>query len=59
MPPSTPAGEAEQISRALAAQIAGTLGATFQEENQDNVCHFPSRAAYLASFLADLAFGTA
>ena len=52
-------GEAEQISRALAAQIAKTLGATFQEENQDNVRHFPSRAAYLASFLADLAFGTA
>ena len=35
------------------------LGAAFQEENQDNVRHFPSRAAYLASFLADLAFGTA
>ena len=47
-------GEAEQISRALAAQIAKTLGATFQEENQDNVRHFPSRAAYLASFLVRL-----
>lgn len=53
------ASEPTQISRALASQIARKLGATFHEENQDNVRYFPSRAAYLASFLADLAFGTA
>ena len=51
--------EPEQITRTLTTQIAKNLGATFQDENQDNVRHFPSRAAYLASFLADLAFGTA
>ena len=51
--------EPEQITRTLTIQIAKNLGAKFQDENQDNVRHFPSRAAYLASFLADLAFGTA
>jgi len=53
------AGEPEQITRTVTTQIAKNLGATFQDENQDNVRHFPSRAAYLASFLADLSFGTA
>ena len=52
-------GEPEQITRTVTTQIAKHLGATFQDENQDNVRHFPSRAAYLASFLADLSFGTA
>lgn len=53
------AGEPEQVIRTVTTQIAKNLGATFQDENQDNVRHFPSRAAYLASFLADLSFGTA
>jgi hypothetical protein len=52
-------GEPEQITRTLTTQIVKNLAATFQDENSDNVRHFPSRAAYLASFLADLAFGTA
>ena len=53
------AREPEQITCTVTTQIAKNLGATFQDENQDNVRHFPSRAAYLASFLADLSFGTA
>src|SRR5437660_842672 len=53
------AGAPEHITRALTAQLARSLGAAFQDGNQNNVRHFPSRAAYLASFLSDLAFGTA
>jgi hypothetical protein len=53
------AREPDQITRTVTTQIAKHLGATFQDDNQDNVRHFPSRAAYLASFLADLSFGTA
>ncbi|MGH7848267.1 MAG: hypothetical protein ACREQW_24270 [Candidatus Binatia bacterium] len=52
-------GDPEHITRALTAQIARNLGATFQDENQDNVRYFPNRAEYLASFLSNLAFGTA
>jgi hypothetical protein len=52
-------GDPEHISRALTAQIAKNLGATLHDGNQDNVRHFANRAAYLASFLSDLAFGTA
>ena len=53
------AGEPEQISRALGAQIARCLSAVLQEGNQDNVRHFRNRAEYLASFLSDLASGSA
>jgi hypothetical protein len=53
------AAEPEHISRALTTQLARSLGAAFQDGSRDNVRHFPSRAAYLASFLSDLAFGTA
>jgi hypothetical protein len=53
------AGDPEHITRTLTAQIARNLGATFHDENQDNVRYFPNRAEYLASFLSDLAFGTA
>jgi hypothetical protein len=53
------ASEPEHITRALTAQLARSLGAAFQDGNQTNVRHFPSRAAYLASFLSDLTFGTA
>ena len=53
------AGEPEQITGTVTTQIGKNLRATFQDKNQDNVRHFPSRAAYLASFLADLSFGTA
>jgi hypothetical protein len=49
----------EHITRALTAQLARSLGAAFQDGNQNNVRHFPNRAAYLASFLSDLVFGTA
>jgi hypothetical protein len=52
-------GDPEHITRALTAQIAKNLGPTLHDENQDNVRHFANRAAYLASFLSDLAFGTA
>ncbi len=52
-------GDPEHITRALTAQIARNLGATFHDGNQDNVRYFPNRAEYLASFLSDLAFGTA
>lgn len=52
-------GDPEHITRALTTQISRNLGATFHDENQDNVRHFANRAAYLASFLSDLAFGTA
>jgi hypothetical protein len=52
-------GEPEHISRALATQLGRSLGAAFQDGNQNNVRHFPNRAAYLASFLSDLAFGAA
>ena len=53
------AGEREQISRALGAQIARCLSAALQEGNQDNVRHFRNRAEYLASFLSDLTSGSA
>ena len=53
------AGEPEQISRALGAEIARCLSAALQEGNQDNVRHFRNRAEYLASFLSDLASGSA
>ncbi|HEY2922857.1 MAG TPA: hypothetical protein VGK77_28085 [Candidatus Binatia bacterium] len=52
-------GDPEHITRALTAQIAKNLGATLHDGNQDNVRYFPNRAEYLASFLSDLAFGTA
>jgi hypothetical protein len=52
-------GEPEHIIRALTTQIARKLDATLHSENQDNVRNFLNRAAYLASFLSDLAFGTA
>jgi hypothetical protein len=53
------AGEPEHITRALATQLGRSLNTALQEGNQNNVRHFPNRAAYLASFLSDLAFGTA
>ena len=53
------AGEPEQISRVFAAELARRLSAAFQDGNQDNVRHFRNRAEYLASFLSDLASGTA
>jgi len=53
------AADPEQINQALATEIARKLGATFAEKNLDNVRYFPSRTDYLASFLVDLAFGTA
>jgi hypothetical protein len=52
------AGAPEHISRALTTQLARSLGAAFQDGNQSSLRRFPSRAAYLASFLSDLAFGT-
>jgi hypothetical protein len=52
-------GEPERITRALATQIARNLAAMLHSDNQDNVRYFRTRAEYLASFLSDLAFGTA
>ncbi|HEX7227741.1 MAG TPA: hypothetical protein VF353_08195, partial [Candidatus Binatia bacterium] len=52
-------GEPERITRALATQIARNLAETVRSNNQDNVRYFRNRAEYLASFLSDLAFGTA
>src|SRR5262245_23873363 len=50
----------EQLTRAITAQLARTLGATLQDgSDQDNVRRFPNRSAYLAHFLADLATGDA
>jgi hypothetical protein len=52
--------EKEELTRVIAMQLARTLGSTLeQEENDENVLRFASRAAYLAHFLSDLAAGTA
>lgn len=54
------AWEREQLARATAMQIVRALGATLQGgADQANVRRFPDRAAYLASFLYDLAAGAA
>src|ERR1044072_1618756 len=54
------AWEREQLTRVIAAQITRMLGAALQDESGDgNVVRFPSRAAYLARFLRDVAAGTA
>ena len=42
------AGEPEHITRALATQLGRSLNAALQEGDQNNVRHFPNRAAYLA-----------
>jgi hypothetical protein len=48
------------MTRAITTQFARTLDATLLDEsNNDNVRHFPNRAAYLASFLIDLVAGDA
>jgi hypothetical protein len=52
-------GEPAQISRQFAAQLAYHLRKTLQDGDRNNVRHFRSRADYLASFLADLASGSA
>jgi hypothetical protein len=51
--------DADSISRTLAAQLAQNLDAAIHDGNQNNVRYFPNRAAYLASFLSDLAFDAA
>lgn len=51
--------EPEPVTRALATQIARNLDATIHSDSQDNVRYFRGRAEYLASFLSDLALGTA
>ena len=50
----------EQLTRAFTAQFGRTLGATLDDSaERNNVVHFSSRAAFLASFLQDLAAGHA
>jgi len=50
----------EQFTRVFTAQFGRTLGATLDDSaERDNVVHFSSRAAFLASFLQDLAAGHA
>jgi hypothetical protein len=52
-------GEPARISRQFAAQLACHLSKALQEGDHNNVRHFRSRSDYLASFLADLASGSA
>ena len=52
-------GEPPQISRQFTAQLACHLRKALQDGDHNNVRHFRSRAEYLASFLADLAYGCA
>ena len=52
--------DAEQVTRTLTTQLGRALGNTLQDgSDTDNVVRFPSPAAYLARFLADLAAGDA
>src|SRR5262249_50915884 len=52
--------ERDQITRAIGAQIGRSLGLVLQDRSDStNVLRFPNRAAYLASFLFDLAADTA
>jgi hypothetical protein len=54
------AWERDQLARAITMQLGRTLGATLEDgADQANVRRFPDRAAYLASFLCDLAAGAA
>jgi hypothetical protein len=54
------ASERDQLTRVIVAQIARTVGASLQDEqNSENVLRFPNRAAYLSRFLSDLAAGAA
>jgi hypothetical protein len=54
------ASERDQLARAITMQLGRTLGATLEDgADQANVRRFPDRAAYLASFLYDLAAGAA
>ena len=50
----------EQLARAWVAQIARSMAVAIQDGSDgENVLWFPSRAAYLAKFLADIADGRA
>ncbi len=54
------AWEREQLARAITTQIARTLDVELQDgTDRDNVQRFANRAAYLASFLFDVATGVA
>jgi len=54
------AWERDQIARSITTQLWRTLGSALEDgEDQANVRRFPDRAAYLASFLYDLALGVA
>src|SRR5215468_6811982 len=46
----------DQISKSMSAQIGRSLGAALQDRGDSgNVLRFANRAAYIASFLTDLA----
>jgi hypothetical protein len=54
------AWDRDQLARSIATQLVRTLDATLQDgADHDNIRRFPNRAAYLASFLTDLAAGEA
>ena len=54
------AWETDQLSRAMTSRLARAFDANLQGDSDDgNVRYFPNRAAYLSSFLTDLAAGSA